>query len=777
MPTIIGTSASETLTGTATDDEIFGRGGSDTINAGAGNDRMYWVSGEGADQFNGESGFDVARGTLLNEVGRFDIFLDSYAVANFVFARQPGGPPVTLFGGSGVERLEIVLGGTNSRVTQFVAQIGGSVGASFEIFINARANLDGITVGTGLANAAHRTVVLGTDFADALTGAAGTDQLYGYGGDDTLTGGFGGLDTLLGGAGNDIYRINQVGHTVIEQAGEGLDSVYTSLDYTLPTNVENLFFFSQSGGPSGTGRGNDGANRIEGFRNLSGRGGDDVLVGTAGNDVLAGGAGSDVLNGGVGIDLADYSDAASGVFVSLDEATPTAFNDGDGATDTLIGIENLTGSAFNDTLIGDAVANVLTGGAGADYLIGLAGDDLLIGGAGASNTLQGGSGNDRYVVSAAGDSLIETVGEGTDTVETSLLTYALRDHFEVLRFTGNGAFTGSGSNLADVIYGGAGADMLSGLNGNDLLDGGGGTDTLNGGVGDDVLNGGGASDRLIGGAGNDALNGGDGTNTADYSGAAAGATVRLNAGVANDGDGGTDTLSGVANVVGSAFNDTLVGDNNTGNRLEGGAGRDTLIGLAGDDVLVGGSGLANEMYGGRGDDRYIVSVAGDTIVEVQGEGQDTVETTLNAYVLRAQVEHLVFTGTGAFSGTGNGLNNMITGGESDDLFVGGSGDDILRGNGGLDTFVVSGVRSQYTIQAGADAVSIGDSVAGRDGIDTLYGMERIRFSDGSYLDITLPARAMPEPVAIFERISLSPEPQTGDHPLTLPEPGSDWDIF
>ena len=93
--------------------------------------------------------------------------------------------------------------------------------------------------------------------------------------------------------------------------------------------------------------------------------------------LLNGGAGNDILVGGNGVDTASYVDAASAVTVSL--AIAAAQNTGGAGTDTLIAIENLTGSNFNDTLTGDAIANMLDGGAGNDILIGAAGDDSLIG--------------------------------------------------------------------------------------------------------------------------------------------------------------------------------------------------------------------------------------------------------------------------------------------------------------------------------------------------------------------------------------------------------------
>ncbi|MCS6627959.1 hypothetical protein N0B44_34205, partial [Roseibacterium beibuensis] len=124
-----------------------------------------------------------------------------------------------------------------------------------------------------------------------------------------------------------------------------------------------------------------------------------------------------MLDGGLGSDTASYTAAAAGAFVNLNSQMAT--NDGDGGVDTLSSIENATGSAFNDTLIGNGGANTLTGGAGNDVLVGLAGNDILIGGGGAPNQMQGGLGDDLYVVSA-NDTIVEFAGEGVDTIETAL---------------------------------------------------------------------------------------------------------------------------------------------------------------------------------------------------------------------------------------------------------------------------------------------------------------------------------------------------------------------
>jgi Ca2+-binding RTX toxin-like protein len=124
---------------------------------------------------------------------------------------------------------------------------------------------------------------------------------------------------------------------------------------------------------------------------LGGDGGDNLLSGLAGDDGLDGGAGNDTLDGGTGNDTATYQDAADGVTVSL--AITTAQDTHSVGLDTLVSIENLTGTAFDDTLTGDAGANLLSGATGNDTLEGGAGNDMLDGGDG-TDTLEGGAGND-----------------------------------------------------------------------------------------------------------------------------------------------------------------------------------------------------------------------------------------------------------------------------------------------------------------------------------------------------------------------------------------------
>src|SRR5690606_30370942 len=219
--------------------------------------------------------------------------------------------------------------------------------------------------------------LIGTADADTLIGDGGGDTLAGLAGDDVLDGGWGD-DVLDGGAGSD--RLN---------GGWGQDlAVFAGdrADYAIRQELNGSFVVV---GPDGTdvltsvefGQFADGTERLVG-ETLAGTAGADVLGGTAwgdrlsgldGDDILRGGAGADALIGGGGIDTADYSAAGAGMRAQLNTGVST--DDGDGGADSLSGIENLTGSAFNDILIGDGGANVLRGGLGSDILLGLAGDD------------------------------------------------------------------------------------------------------------------------------------------------------------------------------------------------------------------------------------------------------------------------------------------------------------------------------------------------------------------------------------------------------------------
>jgi len=320
-----------------------------------------------------------------------------------------------------------------------------------------------------------------------------------------------------------------------------------------------------------------------GWDDIYGYGGNDFLFGGGGNDFLSGGGDDDVLrsgagdadtvDGGNGVDTADYLDSWTGVYVDL---TTGYGSYGTATGERLFDIENLNGSGYDDTLIGNAAANVLSGfdgndklsgGGGNDQLYGLQGNDTL-GGGGGADTLFGGIGIDTaiYDGSSTGVWVDLTTGYGySGDAEGDTL-------YEIENVTG--------SSLDDTLIGDANANLLNGLAGHDGLRGGAGGDFLYAGAGDD---------HLEGGAGADALYGDLGIDTATYHNSSTGVNIDLASGKGSNGDAAGDLLYKIENVTGSNFDDTLIGDANA-NLLGGLRGQDTLNGgLGADDLYAGGT--------------------------------------------------------------------------------------------------------------------------------------------------------------------------------------------
>ncbi|MEA3011075.1 MAG: serralysin [Sphingomonadales bacterium] len=235
-------------------------------------------------------------------------------------------------------------------------------------------------------------VIRGNDVDNVLLGMAGTDLLYGQAGNDTLNGGLG-ADAMWGGIGNDSYVVDDSGDIVTEAAGEGTDSVSSSISYTLGDNVETLTLTGLA--LNGTGNGLDNVLTGNELNNvLLGGAGDDTLYGMAGNDTLNGGLGADKMVGGTGNDLYFVDNSGDVVTELGGEGTDTvsssiSYTLGDNVENLI-----LTGSATDGT--GNALNNVLTGNALSNHLNGGAGDDRLIGGDGV-DYLTGGAGNDIFV--------------------------------------------------------------------------------------------------------------------------------------------------------------------------------------------------------------------------------------------------------------------------------------------------------------------------------------------------------------------------------------------
>ncbi|WP_422403615.1 beta strand repeat-containing protein [Pseudomonas sp. GZD-209] len=733
---LIGGLGNDTLTSGAYGDGLDGGQGNDTLYGGAGDD--FLSGGSGDDIIYGGEGNDSLQGGVGNDI---------------------------LYGGEGNDHIhsdegdDIVYGGAGDDVFYSRGLYGND------------------TQYGGEGNDTHNGGV-GNDYID---GGAGDDIIKGGAGDDTLDGGEGddyldggeGADITRGGAGNDRYVVDSADDQISENAGEGTDTVESSLTWALGGNLENLTLTGDNA-IDGTGNaldnviiGNDAANI------LSGGAGNDTLDSGKGDDYLDGGVGTDLMKGGAGNDTYVVDNANDQIIENADEGTDTVKSSITWTLGENLEKLTLTGdSAINGT--GNALDNVITGNDAGNILNGEAGDDYLDGGAGA-DTLAGGVGNDTYVIDNANDQIIENADEGTDSVVSSL-TWTLGANLENLTLAGGRAISGTGNERDNVIIGNVAANTLNGGAGNDNLDGGTGVDKLIGGAGDDkytvdlVVKGKGTSATLVlEDTLTESANGGDDTLKLRLAGdvlaqakdelkAAKVTTLTLDANLENldasetgdialnlvghknakslTGNAGANTLDGkggTAQLIGLAGDDTYVINTHSDlarvveNADEGsdtlqvifkstaGKGERTVIDLAGthvENVNLTGTGLfeligtgadnrlagnssGTVMAGGQGDDTYVLGHKDDVITENEGEGNDTLETSLLSIDLTlakfANLENVTLGGKAALNATGNDQANLLIGNDGNNILDGGlntSGFDTLRGGKGNDTYVL-----------------------------------------------------------------------------------------
>jgi Ca2+-binding RTX toxin-like protein len=450
IESIIGTRAADSITGEDGNNTLAGGLGNDVLSGAGGNDVL--IGGAGADTLIGGNGTDTASyqtskagvsvnlslGTALGGDARGDILIgiESMVGSNAID---------TLIGNDGDNELtglagnDILIGGDGAD------RLDGGLGVDTVSYTSSMSGI-AVSLATGSASDGDSLVAIenlvGSEFADWLTGDAGNNRIDGGNGDDVISGGAGN-DVLLGGLGLDTVTYDDAGSGVVVSLAT--------------TKLQQTF--------------GSGSDTLSGFENIVGSAFADILTGNAssnrldggnGDDMLIGGAGADTLIGGAGVDTVSYATSRVGVTANL---TSGLVQGGDAEGDALFGIENLIGSGAADSLTGDQNANELSGGAGNDVLSSEDGDDLLIGGAGA-DMLFGGAGTDTvsYASSRSGVSidLGKGLGFGGDAAGDILA----------------GIENVTGSNLNDTIIGDGAANVISGLAGNDTLTGGGGADAF-----------------------------------------------------------------------------------------------------------------------------------------------------------------------------------------------------------------------------------------------------------------------------------------------------------
>jgi Ca2+-binding RTX toxin-like protein len=367
-----GNDFANSLLGNDGDNRLAGEGGNDRLSGGSGNDTLD--GGEGNDTLDGGLGADTMAGGSGNDIYVIDD-LDT----------------ITELAGEGMDTVK--------------------VGMSYVL----AANFENLTL-AGNGDFEGR----GNSLNNSITGNSGQNTLYGEGGNDMLNGGLG-ADTMVGGIGNDIYVVDNVADTVVENAGEGIDTVKASMSYSLQSNFENL---TLTGNANLDGHGNE-LNNI-----LTGNTGDNMLHGEGGNDTLVGGLGSDTMIGGIGNDTYLVESAGDQVVEFAGEGIDTVKASlshilADNVENLiLVGEENLsgTGNALDNTLTGNGANNILMGGEGVDKIFGGDGDDDLHGGIG-NDQLAGGVGSDTF-------HFLSRALNGTDKISD------FTSGFDVLSFVG-----------------------------------------------------------------------------------------------------------------------------------------------------------------------------------------------------------------------------------------------------------------------------------------------------------------------------------------------------
>ncbi|WP_178076446.1 MULTISPECIES: M10 family metallopeptidase, partial [unclassified Pseudomonas] len=500
------------------------------------------------------------------------------------------------------------------------------IGKAFVDLNNNTAINDGLAIAYG-AKIENAT---GSQFNDTLIGNALNNTLNGMAG----------ADAMAGGDGNDTYYVDNAGDVIVEQAtvGSGIDTVISSISYTLGSNLEDL--------------------TLIGWNDLTATGNalSNTLTGNNGNNILDGGLGADTMIGGTGNDTYIVDNASDAVIENSE--LPNEIDTVLSSVSFTLGanIENLTlTGSDNINAIGNNLNNVLIGNAG----------NNLLGGGGGLDTMIGGAGDDLYSLDQAGELALlqENANEGLDTLNIVYnanaqtyvvdLTQTNLLNVENVMVSGAGAFTLIGNDSNNILVGNAANNILQGGTGNDQLDGGAGADAMSGGVGDDTFIVDNANDSVIEltGEGHDLIK-----TSVSY-------TLSTNV------EDGQLTGSAAIDLFGNSLNNVLTG-NSGANTLNGGLGADTMI-------------------GGDGVDTYYVDNVGDVVIETDASptAYDRVFASID-YTLTANVENLFLTGTADLNGTGNSSGNRITGNDGNNILDGGLGADTMIGGLGNDTYIV-----------------------------------------------------------------------------------------
>ncbi len=718
-----GDAGNDILDGEAGEDVLVGIDGDDEIYGGEGNDRIW--GGIGADVISGGGGND----TIYGEAGDNTIYGGEgadqiYGGVDNDYIEGGAGTDIIL-GGSGNDQM---YGGDDND------QLQGDAGNDI---------LDG---------GAGDDVLLGVDGDDEIYGGDGSDYIEGSEGSDYIDGGAGG-DTMYGGNGDDTYVVDNSFDQVTEYSYQGIDTVQSSIAYTLGSNIENLTLV---GSENINGNGNSMSNA------LVGNSGNNILQGDAGNDTYKFGIGSgadtiynyaddhaattDTVEFGAGITAADIEliKESSNLRINI-KGTPDSliiknwFSGGEYKVDqfkfadntvlTAVQLEamgyettnTIRGTENDDFLEGSNSDEEIFGYEGNDTIIGNDGNDMLIGGKG-NDMLYGGAGDDTYIYNVGdgidgiddtataneGNTLVFGEGITPDSLSLSLGSLLIKtgnegDEIHIDNFNPDDAY---GAHAIETFQFADGTTLsynqlidkgfdLTGTSGDDVINGTNAVDRITTFEGNDAISSGVGNDVIDGGIGNDVLNGGTGDDTYIYN---------LGDGLdqIND-ESGMDTLQ---MGEGIDFDHTII-------RMEQGVAHLRLLDQQGNQTLEGIDITLNT-------DGTIplekIAFADGTVINASELIVAATSGTRKSDVIRTgRNDDTIYASNG---------NDMVYAGLSNDTVYGENGNDALYGEGGNDTLYG---ENGYDLLEGGNGKDIlyggnGDDVLiGGKGNDMLYG--------------------------------------------------------
>jgi len=690
----------------------------DTVNGGGGTDTLNITGSVNltAATADGSAGFLNIEQLTLGATTTATFNANQFGIGK-IGTTSDTAPTLTVQGTTGSGQFLVINNASNFSAQNFTYGGNWSSSGSDELWINGTTGNDTLTGSNNSGGDGGYDSISGGDGNDSISGLSDDDTLVGGNGNDSLVGGSG-ADSMDGGADNDTFTGDTGGDTIV--GGTGTDTLdysafATNLTVSLPSTTAGTgtindggtadsfssieVFLLGSGGDTFTGKTGTGSQADS----VSGGSGADSLLGGDGNDTLDGGLGNDTINGEGGTaDYVSFASAASGITVNLATATGQATGQG---TDTIVNIENVLGSGFDDTITGNGSANTIQGGAGADSINGAAGNDSIDGGAG-NDTIDGGGNNDTIDGGADTDTLTYAAfGAGVSVSMTSTTTGTV--------FYPTGGETDTYSNIESLVLTGF-ADTVTGSSANNTVDTGGGDDSV------------------VGSLGNDTLAGGTGNDTLDYSGLGLSLTLNLATGTVTDGSK-TDTISGFETILLGSGSNSVAGSA-AGDQITGNDGADTIGGGGGNDTINGGNGGDN-IAGQAGDDSINGGNGNDSLWAAGGTDSYDGGADIDTLYYTTFTAPLTVTFTAATSGTVSDGTKTDSFSNVEAFFLG-SGNDTFTGNTGAET--VTGGK-------GADSIALGDGDDtfvyrpgdGNDIADGGLGNDTVLLSNPVYLGVQL----------------------------------------